>query len=986
MAWLNRTSFAILRLVAAAILLCAGGVAQLPTAANSSPPENSATPLAENSSTPSTEDSATEPRARSATQPTANSGSALALAPTQIIEILRERPELVIDLKKVQAERLQSQGVQVQEGSITDEMLFARIASDPQFDSVVTMWLRARGYISGTDTEAQTMRMLASDDESPDQSVADQMGATRDASLSAQSQLLAATAPGLDDLSTPSLSTPSAPAIPGRKGSESVQPSVRGGEQVSPVERDPSAGPDVIRQPTPYNMRSLRDLYTQIPEQNASLKRFGSAIFVTRGTTTSTTVMDLPAGPDYVLGPGDGIEINLWGGVSQRIARIVDREGKVVLPEAGPVVVAGLTLQQAQNMIRDALVPQFRNAQVDISITKLRTVRVYVVGDVQRPGAYDISSLSTPLNALCAAGGPTAFGSLRTVRHYRGKELIREVDLYDFLLHGVRADTDRMQAGDTILVPPVSAQISVAGMVQRPAVYEIREEKMLSDVLELAGGVRVIAALQSITVERIEAHAKRVTLSVELPVDRGPEAVREALSSFPIQNGDRVIVAPILSYREKTIYVEGHVFRPGRYPYREDMTLTDVIRSYQDLLPEPAEHAEIIRLKPPDYSPETIPFNLSEVLIGDDPIKLQPADTIRIFGRYEIDPPKVSVKGEVLRPGVYPLSHGMTAGDLVKMAGGFKRSAVTESADLASYDVKNGQKLSVKHMTVAIGRAVNDGDGAVDIRLKAGDIITIHQLAGWNDIGASITISGEVNHPGIYSIQEGERLSSVIKRAGGFRSTAYPAGAVLERAQVRELEEKSRQELIRQIESASAGARMKPSANGKEDAAVLQGIVQQQQEMLHKLRTQPATGRLVIKISTDIEKWENTPLDIEVRAGDVLAIPKRPNFVMVAGQVYNPTAITYVPGKEAGWYLRQAGGENQLAEGKDIFLVRANGSVVGRNSGQWYKTNVLSIKMQPGDVLMVPQKIIGGSVVWRNLLVTAQVLSSIAVTAHVAGL
>jgi protein involved in polysaccharide export with SLBB domain len=914
----------------------------------------------------------------SSTPGAVNSGSASTLPPSQIINILRERPELVIDLKKVAAERLQSQGVQIQEDSITDEMLFSRIASDPQFDSAVTMWLRARGYITDLDVESQSMQMLDSDDKNSEQQQAiDLTGGIRDNQLSTRGQSLPLGAEDLD--------APIAPPPPSRTQSEGALPSLGTNEQTPHAERDPSASPEVVRQPTPYNMLSLRDLYTQMPEQNASLKRFGSAVFLNRGSATSNTVMDLPMGPDYVLGPGDGIEINLWGGVSQRFARTVDREGKVVLPEAGPVVVAGLTLEQAQTMIRDALVPQFRNAHIDLSITKLRTLRVYVVGDVQRPGAYDISSLSTPLNALYAAGGPTAFGSLRTLRHYRGNQLVREIDLYEFLLHGVRSDTDRMQPGDTILVPPVSAQVTVAGMVQRPAIYEIRNEKMLSDVLGMAGGVRVIAALQHITIERVEAHARRVTLSVDLPVGRGPEAVRAALSSFPIQDGDRIVVAPILSHRENTIYVEGHVFRPGRYPYREDMTLSDVIRSYRDLLPEPAEHAEIIRLKPPDYSPETIPFNLSEVLIGDDPIKLQPADTIRIFGRYEIDPPKVSIKGEVLRPGEYPLSHSMTAGDLVKMAGGFKRSALQDQADLASYDVKDGKRVSITHVTLNLGRAA-DNDASADVPLKPGDVITVHQISGWNDIGASITLHGEVNHPGTYGLLEGEKLSSVIRRAGGFRPTAYPAGAVLERTQVKELEEKSRQELIRQIENVSASARLKPGTAGHEDAAMLQGIVQQQQQVVQRLRTQQATGRLVIKIGSDISRWENTAADIEVRAGDVLTIPKRPTFVLVDGQVYNPSAITYVPGKDAAWYLRQAGGSTQMADRGDIFLIRANGSVLGKGSGEWFKANVLSAKMQPGDVLVVPQKILGGSAVWKNLLGTAQIMSSIAITAHVAGL
>src|SRR6202043_4026121 len=198
------------------------------------------------------------------------------------------------------------------------------------------------------------------------------------------------------------------------------------------------------------------------------------------------------------------------------LARVIDREGKIALPEAGSLVVAGLTLQQARSSIEGALKQQYHNAQVDVTIAHLRTVRVYVVGDVQRPGAYDISSLSTPLNALYAAGGPTSIGSLRTVRHYRGTTLLCEVDLYDFLRHGVRADVERLEPGDTILVPATGPQVEVSGMVKRPAIYEFKGEATLSSVLEEAGGLRSSAALTHISIERIEANGHRITANVDL--------------------------------------------------------------------------------------------------------------------------------------------------------------------------------------------------------------------------------------------------------------------------------------------------------------------------------------------------------------------------------------------------------------------------------------------------------------------------------------
>jgi protein involved in polysaccharide export with SLBB domain len=281
---------------------------------------------------------------------------------------------------------------------------------------------------------------------------------------------------------------------------------------------------------------------------------------------------------------------------------------------------------------------------------------------------------------------------------------------------------------------------------------------------------------------------------------------------------------------------------------------------------------------------------------------------------------------------------------------------------------------------------VGANDQRDDIPLKPGDVLTIHQLTGWNDIGASIKLEGEIAHPGTYGFQQGERLSSILRRAGGFRNTSYPAGAVLIREEVRQLEQKSREELIRQIETSSSSARLSPNLASGDSSGRLQMIAQQQNEVLSRLRSQPPSGRLVIHISADISTWENTSADIEVRAGDVLRVPKRPGFVLVTGQVYNDSAITFAPGKTAGWYLHHAGGVNRIADKKQIFIIRANGSVLGREPNFWAGSDVLSTRLDPGDVVVVPQKIIGASLFWRNLLIVSQIASSAAFTSGVAGI
>ena len=738
--------------------------------------------------------------------------------------------------------------------------------------------------------------------------------------------------------------------------------------------------PQAIQRPSPYGEISLHDLYTQIPSAGGRLQRFGSDAFLLGTGNANELPMDLPVGPDYVLGTGDNLVVNLWGGHSDRLSVTIDRQGQIALPEAGTITIDGLTMSQAQSAIQKVLSTQFQNEHVEISLGRLRTVRVYVVGDVQRPGAYDVSSLSTPLSALYAAGGPTSRGSLRILRQYRGKQLVREIDLYDFLLRGVRTNVDRLLPGDTILVPPVGSQVSVEGMVHRPAIYELNGEQGLNQVLDLAGGVLASASLKQINVERIEAHQRRTMFSLQLPDNT--EGVKQKLADFRVQGGDDVVISQILPYNEQAVYLEGHVYRPGKYPYRDGMTINDLLHSYQDVMPEPADHAELVRLRSPDFRPETIIFNLPDVLIGNDPIALQPFDLIRIFSRYEIDPPRVFIEGDVLRPGEFPMSQGMTLAALVRMAGGFKRSAYRDEADLSSYVIQNGQKVLVNHSTVAVEKAL-EGDKSADVVLNPGDVVSIRRLAGWQDIGATVTINGEVEHAGSYGIEQGERLSSVLKRAGGFRESAYPAAAVFERVQVRELSEQARVQMIQRIETTPVTFR--PGTMSELSQSTTQESLQQQrQRVLTSLRNHPASGRLVINISSDIRKWENTSADLEMRAGDTLVIPKRPNFVMINGQVYNPTAISYFPGRDVGWYLRKAGGATPFGDKKHIYVLRADGSILAHGNS-WTGGNLMNFKLRPGDTVFVPEKIIGGSPVWQNIMGAAQIMSAAALPLAISG-
>jgi len=889
------------------------------------------------------------------------------MSATQILQILQQSPDLVVEIKSQVADRMQEQGMQVSANDISDEMLYTQISTNATLRTGVSTYLQARGYASPTNSSALG-------------STTNDVGPVTGQNLGGRSPLTLDGSVATDPASATNGTSrfPAPVALPANIRVRSNQNPER-----SPINASTDL-PQTLHEPTPYNLQSMRDLYTQAVDQIIPLKRFGSEVYtsrdstdLTRSNTTRDTPLDVPLGPDYIVGPGDGLTISMWGGVTQSLSRTIDRDGRILLPEAGSFQLAGLPLRKVEEILTAALTKQFRNIQISITVSHLRSVRVYIVGDVQRPGGYDISSLATPLSALSAAGGPTSAGSLRIVRHYRGTHLLEDVDLYDFLIHGLRVNNIRFEAGDTLLVPPSGPQIAIRGAIKRPAIYELGLGGVtLASLIEDAGGLTAAASAQHIIVDRIDDDHQRETVALKA----------DDLKTFQLKDGDRIRIGSILTYSQRAVYLEGHVVRAGRLPYSDGMRLSDILRSYQDMLPEPAAHGQIIRLIPPDLHAESIDFNVPDILAGNANLTLQPYDTIRVVGRYELDAPRVTIQGEVLRPSTYPLSTGMTASQLVRMAGGFKRDALLDSADLTTYSIVDGNRTAGSLATVPIGAAVAGTDPAADILLKPGDILTIHQITGWNDIGESVTIDGQVRFPGTYGFREGERLSSVLLRAGGLRDTSYPEGAVLVRQQVRDVEEKSRQELIRQIETNAASARLAPNLGSGDSASTLQMIKAQQEEVLAQLKSHQPTGRLVVHISADIKNWANTPADIELRRDDVLAIPKRPAFVLVTGQVYNSTALTFAPGKTAGWYLSHAGGTNTTANRKEIFIIRANGSVIGRNSGGAFSPSVLATKLDPGDVVVVPQKVIGSSLLWRNLLTAAQLASSIAITAAVASL
>jgi protein involved in polysaccharide export with SLBB domain len=837
----------------------------------------------------------------------------------------------------------------------------------------------------------------------------------------------------------------------------------------NPIDLSPVS---MVQRPNPYSdIPSLYDMYVQASARQGPVERFGLQVLRNQAGSSEPFPIDLPAGPDYMVGPGDGLAIDLWGGVSQRISRTVDRQGRISLPESGPVLVSGHTLAEVQQTVQKVLRANYRDVSADVSLSRLRSVRVYVVGDVAQPGAYDISSLSTPLNALFAAGGISDRGSLRTIKHYRGNKLVEEVDAYDLLLHGVRGEMAHFESGDSLLVDPIGPQVTIDGMVRRPAIYELRSEKNLAEALDLAGGILPAAALQHIEVQRLVAHEKRTMLTLDISATSDPDAITKQLTAFKIQDGDQIHIFPIAPYNESAIYLQGHVLRPGRYSFTDDMKVTDLIRSYADLLPEPASHyAEIVRLNPPDYRPSVESFDLAAALANPaNAPNLKAHDTVRVFGRFDFEPAPqvwiggevaspgkyatsgqirlrdaiylaggvsldasldsaqlfrtqangtlkilsvnlagalagnpidnillesrdrllvhrntaqvdvatVDVKGEVAKPGRYPLTTNMHVEDLIQVAGGLTRTADSVKANLTRYAAGDTEHVS-ENLSIALS-AVSAGDTTENKLLRDGDVLTIPQNPGWNDVGASMTVRGEVQHPGPFGIRPGERVSSVLERAGGFSSQAYPYGAVLMRRDVRELEMNARTEMIRRLKEEEVHLRALPDTDPDQKNAKLTALGETE-TTIQQLQANPPVGRVVIHLQHDLHAWRNTSSDVMIRDGDVLIVPKKTDYITVNGQVFNPTAVSYRPGRSAKWYLSQAGGMTQLANKKAVFVIRADGSVLAakNNSGFW-NGDPLNTSLRPGDSIVVPEVAPRvGTRNWQNLFQAGQLAASAA--------
>jgi protein involved in polysaccharide export with SLBB domain len=698
-----------------------------------------------------------------------------------------------------------------------------------------------------------------------------------------------------------------------------------------------------------------------------TLTQFGYDVF-RAPVSTFAPVTNVPVGPDYMVGPGDSFTVTLWGRLNAQYNVAVDRNGQITLPEVGVLKVWGMTFDRLQNYLEHEFSRKYTDFKMAVTMDRLRTIRVYVVGEAQTPGGYSLSSLSTVINALFAAGGPSKNGTMRNVRMLRNSTQSVTIDLYDFLLGGDKSKDARLQDGDTISIPLIGPVVGVAGNVKRPAIYEMSRPMSLAEVLQLAGGITYAGWLQRVQVERVDKHEKRIVADFDIS-EKADIKKEETASAIQVQDGDVVKVFAVSPLEQNVVYLQGHVVRPGKYELKPDMRLRDVLSSYNVLQPQPnLEYAEIERLIEPDFHPVVIPFKLDKLLEGDDSenIELARFDTIRVFRWDERLSRQVSVSGLVYRAGQYRLVPDMRVSDLVDAAGGLAKNAYLQTAEITRRHISQ-DGMTTEKIDIDLAKALA-GEPAHNIRLQDYDHLVIRPIPEL-EFDRTATISGEVRFPGTYPLQRGETLSSLIERAGGYTDRAYLKGAIFTRESAKAVQQRRMDELTQEIEETILvdTDRAMGGAVDEETVKTYELQLKAKRELLSKLRAARIDGRVVIRLAS-LEQFKASKYDLELEKGDSLAVPETPGVVSVVGEVFNPTALLYEEARTVDYYLRKVGGMTEEANKKQISVIRADGSVVsiaqknaGRidwdsSSNQWVFGGFMSIKLDPGDTIMVPRK------------------------------
>jgi polysaccharide export outer membrane protein len=718
-----------------------------------------------------------------------------------------------------------------------------------------------------------------------------------------------------------------------------------------------SAGRVVINPPNSFQLLIERSLGQGLPI-------YGANLFA--DPETFAALPDAPPTTDYILSTGDQVLIRMWGPVTMNEALTVDRAGDIFLPQVGTIHVAGLSYDALTGQIRTAVSRIFRNFNLSVNLGQLHSIQIFVTGEAQRPGTYTVSSLSTLVNAVFASGGPSNAGSLRKIELRRDGQVITTFDFYDLLLRGDKSKDRHLLPGDVIFIPPVGPQVGLAGQVKQPAIFELKGQETVGALLQLAGGPNTVASSAGITVQQIVHHAYRETRTLPLTAEG---------MATPLTDGDLLILGGISNRFENSVTIRGNLANPGRFAWHPGMRLTDIIPEKASLLTQGYWEVKNAEGQPNPFIQPLPPAGMrgagGESGLGSTISALPGAG------------------GGVALPGVGAENGGETQGGIsprVTVAASNVTKVTIPAPEIDwSYAVierTDRETLRNQLITFNLGKLVLNHDASENLPLEAGDVVTIFSQADFSVAQEQMTkfvrIEGEVGSAGVYSVQPGDTLQTLVQRAGGLTPQAYLFGAQFTRESTRQIQQQRLEEYVAKlsidIEHSTAQQALSVSGSGS-DATVLTA----EDRMLAQLRGQRATGRIVLPLTQDSEGAANLP-PLPLENGDVLIIPFKPSTVSVIGAVPNQSSFLYKQGATVKYYLHLAGEPDRESDAKNAFVIRANGAVFSREGSGFWGDTFGGLKLAAGDTLVIPQKLLKPSVL-KTILDSSSAFSSLALIA-----
>lgn len=655
---------------------------------------------------------------------------------------------------------------------------------------------------------------------------------------------------------------------------------------------------------------------------------FGYDFFQNPKISFAPTI-NVPTPESYIINTGDELLVEVWGAAESSTTQKVDNQGNIILPMAGKVHVGGLNFVEAKARINTALrkiyagisAPEGSYAKVytGVSIANIRTVKVNIIGEVEAPGTYSLSALSTVINALYASGGPTENGSFRNIQVVRGGKTIAHLDIYNFLLKGSQEGNINLNDQDVIIVPPYKNQVEVIGFVKREGLYEVKEGEKLSFLVDYFGGFKSNAYKDIMVVERIVGAKREVK---EVPFSDADK--------FVMQGGDKLLVHRLSDIYHNRISITGAVYQPGNYAYSEGMTVLDLIDKAAGVREEAYLNRAILFRSIDRVDKQSLNFSLKDLLEKKQTIALQPNDSLHIYGRDSlIAKPMVRIEGAVRKPQKFAYAKGLYPADLIIMAGGFIEGADQTQVQVARQLNDTNFKTISKVYTVSLSK-----EGEDSIALEPNDIVTVRYEKGYVPQQV-VKIEGEVSFPGFYAIlTKEERISSLIERSGGLAPYAYVEGATLVRKKDKnEKDDKAQEKQLKKLKKTD------------KDLTLI--------ETKEEENTPEASEyRVGINLKKIMEN-KNSYQDLVLKDGDVLIIPSEKQTVEVKGLVLAPSLVRYEKGKSTRSYINSAGGFSDNAQKKSVYVVYANGDVKGTSRFLFFRSYP---KVAPGALVIVPEK------------------------------